>query len=203
MSRMTHALVGLAFALGVAALNPGAGAAAPQAAGAPSVRFDLPDTHGRRHTDADWVGARAVVLVFITPDCPVSQGYVPELNRIHGAYAARGVKVYGVQADLTATAAAVRQHVAEYDYQFTVLLDPDHVLVEGTDATMTPEAVVLTPAGHVMYQGRIDDRIPAIGVRRPRATAHELRDALDAVLTGRTVETPRTQPVGCFIVRPR
>jgi hypothetical protein len=50
-----------------------------------------------------------------------------------------------------------------------------------------------------MYLGRIDDRFPDLGVRREEPTTHELRDALDAVLAGKPVETPRTLAVGCFI----
>jgi hypothetical protein len=123
------------------------------------------------------------------------------MNRIRTAYASKGVKFYAVQADLTASTADVLQHVREYGYEFPVLIDPRQILVAHTNATITPEAVVLTPAGRVMYQGRIDDRIPAIGVRRPRATEHELRNALDAVLAGRPVTTARTPAVGCIITR--
>lgn len=68
------------------------------------------------------------------------------------------------------------------------------------NATITPEAVVLTPSGDVRYQGRIDDRVPALGVRRPYANRHELRDALDAVLDGRPVSRTGPPAVGCFIV---
>lgn len=176
----------------------------PQAAGdtaATPLAFDLRDSDNRVHTEKDWAGARAVVLFFITPDCPVSQGYVPEMNRIRADYASRGVLVYGVQSDRAAADPDVQRHVAEFGYTFPVLADRRHALVRHVDARITPEAVVLTPAGAVRYQGRIDDRIPAIGVRRPRATTHELRDALDAVLEGRSVARTGPPAVGCFIVR--
>ena len=176
------------------------GASARESSSGP-LTFDLRDSADRRHTEKEWSGARAIVLFFITPDCPVSQGYVPEMNRIRADFAARGILVYGVQSDLAAADTEVRRHVEEFAYAFPVLLDRRHELVEHVDAEITPEAVVLTPSGEVLYQGRIDDRIPAIGVRRPRATRHELRDALDAVLSGGTVARTGPPAVGCFIVR--
>ena len=57
--------------------------------------------------------------------------------------------------------------------------------------------VVDRPGG--AYRVRIDDKYPRLGVTRPQATRFDLRAALDAVLAGRQVEVPRTNPVGCFI----
>lgn len=199
---MSRARAGLLAALFCMATWVGSTLASPAPQTPPAAwHVDLRDSTGTRHTSRAWAAARAIVLVFITPDCPVSQGYVPEMNRIHGEYASRGVTVYGVQSDLAATDAEVRQHVSDYGYRFPVLIDRHHQLVTYVDAGITPEAVVLTPSGAVVYKGRIDDRIPAIGVRRPRATRHELRDALDALLDGRPVVGEGPPAVGCFIVR--
>jgi hypothetical protein len=173
--------------------------AAGAAADPPPLRFTLPDVHGAAHTARDWAGARAVVLFFVMPDCPISQGYVPEMNRIADAYTPRGVRFHAVQSDAGASAAAIRQHVEEFGYRFPVLLDRGHLLVRHAGATITPEAAVIAPSGRVLYRGRIDDRIVSFGTRRPRATRHDLREALDDVLAGRAVARPRTDVVGCFI----
>ena len=166
-------------------------------------RFSLRDTGGRTHTSASLRGARAVVLFFITPDCPISQSYVPEMNRIAEAYAARGLKVYAVQSDARVSDAEVRQHVREFGYTFPVLLDPEQTLARQTGATITPETAVMTPAGALLYRGRIDNRIVSLATRRLAATSFELRDALDAVITGRPVAVPRTTAFGCIITTPK
>ena len=54
-------------------------------------------------------------------------------------------------------------------------------------------------AGEVEYRGRIDNRYEQLGRERRVVTVRDLRDALDAVLTGRPVARPATEPVGCFI----
>jgi peroxiredoxin len=167
----------------------------------PALSFRLADSNGTLHTEREMQRAPAAVLFFIMPDCPISQGYVPEMNRIAAAYESRGVRFFAVQADLAASAAAVRQHVSEYGYHFPVLLDPQQQLVRRTGVTVTPEAVVINPIGSVLYQGRIDNRIASLGTKRPQATEFDLRNALDAVLAGRPIARPKTTAFGCLITK--
>jgi peroxiredoxin len=63
--------------------------------------FQLRDTGGAVHTPAEWRTQKAVLLFFVTTDCPVANSYVPEFNRIREAYSGRGVLIYAVQADTT------------------------------------------------------------------------------------------------------
>lgn len=50
----------------------------------------------------------------------------------------------------------------------------------------------------VIYRGAVDDQF-AEGAKRPKATAHYLREALTEFLAGKPVTTPRTMPHGCAI----
>jgi peroxiredoxin len=161
----------------------------------------LADSNGTIHTERELQQAPAMVLFFIMPDCPISQGYVPEMNRIADAYGSRGVKFFAVQADLTASLAVVRKHVTEYGYHFPVLIDPKQQLVRHTGATVTPESFVLTRTGTVFYQGRIDNRIASLGTKRPQATEFDLRNAIDAALAGRPVAHAKTTAYGCLITK--
>ena len=82
---------------------------------------------------------------------------------------------------------------------FPLLLDPKLSLARGAGATVMPEAAVLSPSGHVLYLGRIDDRVVDFGKARLQARQHDLREALDAVLAGKPVAHSRTRAVGCAI----
>jgi peroxiredoxin len=164
-------------------------------------RFQLRDTAGATHTDAEWAAHKAIVLFFVTTDCPVANSYVPEMNRVHDAYAQRGVAVYAVQAEATVPDAAVAKYAQEYRYGFPLLIDPRQELVRLANATVTPQAAVLSPDGKVLYLGRIDNRVEDFGKQRPQATQSDLRDALDAVLAGKPVAHPVTKSIGCAINR--
>jgi peroxiredoxin len=163
--------------------------------------FQLRDTGGATHNPGEWRGQKAIVLFFVTTDCPVANSYVPELNRIREAYNGRGVLVYAVQADTTVAETEVARYAKDFRYSFPLLLDPRQVLVQLTGATVTPEAAVLSPDGKVLYLGRIDNRVADFGKARPQATERDVRDALDAVLAGKPVPHPVTKSIGCAINR--
>src|SRR5580658_6766863 len=144
-------------------------------------RFSLADTAGATHSDSEFKGAE-VVLYFITTDCPISNGYVPEMNRIAKDYASRGVRFYAVMTDTSVPVADVRKHVKDFAYTFPVLLDPTQILVKYTNADTNPEAAVISPRGGMTYLGRIDNKVAGFGTQRPEATEHDLRDAIRATL---------------------
>src|SRR5690349_4065456 len=158
-------------------------------AGAPP--FQARDTQGAVHTSAEWAAHKAVVLYFVTIDCPVANGYVPEMNRIREAYASRGVAFYAVQADPSVAEPEVVKYARDYRYSFPLLLDPRQDLVRLAGATVTPQAAVLSPDGKVLYLGRVDNRVEDFGKQRFQATEADLRDALDQVLAGKPVARPR------------
>src|SRR5215831_19230830 len=114
-------------------------------------QFALRDTDGAVHHADEWATAKAVVLFFSTTDCPLSNGYIPEMNRIRVAYANRGVAFYAVQTDTTIAESEVRQHAKDFAISFLVLIDPGQTLVRRAGATATPEVAVLSSTGQVLY----------------------------------------------------
>ncbi len=157
------------------------------------------DASGRDQRPFDVERGRAAVLVFIAVDCPVSNGYAPELSRLAGEYAARGVAFYFVHSDPDATAEVADRHAKEYGFTAPVLTDPAGTLARRVGATRTPEAAVVDPDGAVRYLGRIDDRYADVHKPRPEPRRRDLREAIEDVLAGRAVRVPRTEVVGCDI----
>ena len=166
--------------------------------GAPP-QFRLRDTQGAIHTSAEWSSHKAVLLFFVTIDCPVGNSYVPEMNRIHDAYAPQGVAVYAVQADPGVAEPTVAQYARDYRYSFPLLLDPEQVLVRLAKATVTPQAAVLYPDANAVYLGRIDNRVVDFGKSRPQATQSDVRAILDSVLAGKRPAYATTKSIGCAI----
>ena len=163
---------------------------------APSAVRDL---EGRPLDPLAASDARATVLVFADPECPISNAFAPELGRLHAEFAPRGVRFFLVYADGSRTPEALRVHAAAFAYPMTAVRDAEHELVRRTGATLTPEACVLLPGGELVYCGRIDDRYVDFGKQRAAPTTHDLRDALEEVLSGRTPARPWPFAVGCSI----
>jgi len=146
---------------------------------------------------------KASVLFFITSDCPISNSYAPEIQRICSEYAPRQVACSLVYVDPDLTLADVKKHVKEFGYNgIPAILDSTQKLVHAAAATVTPEAAVIGPSGKVLYRDRIDNVYAALGKRRPEATEKDLRKALDEVLSGKPVSTPQTKAIGCYIPPP-
>lgn len=144
-------------------------------------------------------GDAAVVWVFVAADCPIANAMAPEIQSIADDFAARRGRLLVVQVDQTLADAAALAHARDHGYRVPVVVDRQHAMVRAAGATMTPEAAVWDGAGRLRYLGRIDDRFPDLGTRRPQPTTRELRDALAAVLAGRPVAAARVPAVGCVI----
>jgi hypothetical protein len=137
------------------------------------------------------------VLVFTTTDCPISNRYAPEIQRLAEKYA-RDIKfvfVYPVPSDSDGKIRAHRDKFGGGEW----LRDPLQELVKFTGATVTPEVAVVTGDKRVLYRGRIDDRYIAFGTDRPQPTVRDLERSLDAIVAGKPVPVAQTQAIGCFI----
>jgi hypothetical protein len=144
-------------------------------------------------------GGRSV-LFFLTPDCPIANQYAPEIRRICDKYASSGTNCFLVYADPSLSRDTIRQHAREYhESRYPAILDADYRLLDAAGATVSSETAVFSSQGKLEYRGRIDDFNAALGVPRQKATQHDLRDALDALVAGRSIPRPRTETVGCFL----
>ena len=144
-------------------------------------------------------GQKATLLFFVMHECPVANGYAPEINRIISEYAARGVQGFVVYVESDLSPEKARRHAVDYGYKSGSLLDPKHFLVKAAGASISPEAAVFGPTGEVLYRGRIDDRVTDFGKRRVEPTRRDLRLALDTILAGKPVPARLTKAVGCYI----
>ena len=161
------------------------------------------DLNGHPVTELAPPGARAVVLFFAASDCPVSNRYIPEIERLTKQFEPLGVRVWFVYPNPGDKASVVRAHDLEYSINPNTLLDTTQSLTRMAHVTTTPEAAIFIPRNGALrevYRGRIDDRYLSIGTERPQATHHDLEEAIRAVLAGKLVPQPTGPPVGCSIV---
>jgi len=143
-------------------------------------------------------GEKAVVLLFVRTDCPVSNRYAPDLQRLYEKFAPQGIDFRLVYPEHGLTASAMQRHREEYGYTIPAVLDAGHQYVARARAKVTPEAAVFVH-GELIYLGRIDDRYVDLGKERLAATQHDLEEALATVVAGRTPERRQTEAMGCAI----
>jgi peroxiredoxin len=164
--------------------------------------FAMADTKGKKHTQEEWKGKKAVVLLFLGVDCPVSNFYCPEYARLMKTFTPKKVVFYGIHPDPYVTNEEAVQHAKEFHLAFPIILDPRHQVTRQADIDIVPQAVVLSPEGRILYRGRIDDRYNADGIRREKPQSRDLENALKAIIAGNKPPVAQTQPFGCPIPPP-
>lgn len=158
-----------------------------------------PDTEGRLHSSSDWRGHALIAIFFVTTDCPITNSYVGEMQRLYREYSPRDVVFWAVHCDPTQGMEEVKKYATEYKYEFPVLMDEQLALATRFGARRMPEAVIASAEGKLLYRGRIDDRYVSFGKARREASKHDFREAMEQALNGKrkTVEGPTA--VGCYI----
>jgi peroxiredoxin len=194
----------LGVAVGALALF-GTGARAadppPNNVGKKIPNFTLTDPRDRRQVSlADSRDRKAVVVVFVGTECPIGNAYLPRLAELYRQYAPRGVEFLAVNSNAQDTPERMVFHDHHQPLPFPLLKDPGNHVADRFEARRVAEAFVLDGAGTIRYRGRIDDQY-GVGYQRPRPLHREVAEALDAVLSGRSVTRPLTASPGCRIGR--
>ena len=133
------------IALGFGAVA--AGGCASRQAGPVHSTVQLADLNGRTHQPLAASSAIATVIIFITTDCPIANGYAPEINSIVREYSGTGVRFFLAHEDPSVRLDQALRHAKEYGLHAPVLMDDGQQLARAVGATVTPEAAVIDRMG--------------------------------------------------------
>ena len=169
---------------------------APPAIGTVIEDFKLPDTNGAEHSLKSLTGKNGAILIFISVQCPVSNGYNERMEKLAEDYKAKGINVVGINSNFTEPVSAVKAHAADKHFTFAVLKDDGNKIADRLGATRTPEAYLIDAGGKLVYHGRIDNSQNTANI-----TSNDLRDAVDELLSGKPISKTGGAAFGCSIKR--
>jgi thiol-disulfide isomerase/thioredoxin len=144
------------------------------------------------------VNATLTAIVFLSPDCPLCQGYTVTLNALQAQYAGI-LSIVGVFPGKGYPDSAYLAFKKKYGIRFLLCKDPYRLLVRRLHATTTPEVFLLDNARTLVYRGAIDDKAVSLGQQRLRPAHPYLALAISDYKAGTAVTFPRTEAVGCRI----
>jgi len=87
------------------------------------------------------------------------------------------------------------ERARERGFTFPYLHDESQEVALAFGALRTPHYFVFDGKRKLRYTGRMDDNPRNPGLE----TTQELRDAVDALLSGKEVEVPLSNPIGCNV----
>ena len=139
---------------------------------------------------------KATVVLFLSVQCPCSNGYNERVAALAKAFADKPVRIIGVYANQNETTFEIAAHAQSHGFTFPIFKDNRAQCADHLGATVTPEAFVLDNKNVLRYAGRIDDS------RNPKeAKTHDVADAAAALVAGRLPATGDTRAFGCAVVR--
>jgi thiol-disulfide isomerase/thioredoxin len=166
-------------------------------AATPSTMVELglkaPDFHlpsvadGRMVSLSDFASSQALLVMFICRHCPYVLHVKPELARLAADYKRKNVGILGISSnDAQHYPDDAPEKLVELsrDLDVPVLYDESQAVAKTYRAACTPDFFLF------------DDSRP--GNSRP-LTGRDLRSAIDAVLSGKSVPTEQRASIGCNI----
>ena len=167
--------------------------------GAKAPSFSLKGTDGKTHSLADVKGAKGTVVIFTCNHCPFAKGYEDRLIALAKSYEAKGIGFVAINPTDTKAVpddgfdkmvARAKEKSLPYPY----LLDETQEIAKAYGAQVTPHVFLLDAEGKVAYRGRVDDSLKEAEVQN-----HDLKDGIEAVLSGKPVANPATKAFGCGV----
>ncbi|MFT3700805.1 MAG: redoxin domain-containing protein [Agriterribacter sp.] len=141
---------------------------------------------------------KLLAVIFLSPECPLSQNYTLTLNKLYSRYK-KEVDIVGVFPGRSYTSTDYSLFRKKYNIQFLLLTDTGKETVKHLGATITPEVFLMDKKRSVLYQGAIDNWAISLGKQRNRVTENYLDDAINDHLNHKWSKVKQTKAVGCLI----
>lgn len=138
------------------------------------------------------------VIVFLAPECPLSQQSTLPLKKLQEKYG-NLLSIVGVFAGTDYEDAAYQNFKEKYQISFDLLKDEDFKLVKLLKATITPQLFLLDNGGQLLYNGAIDNKVVRLGFTRNSATKHYVEDAISSYTNHLPIALKETKAIGCLI----
>jgi peroxiredoxin len=168
--------------------------------GKEAPQFALPDVlTGKKVTLDQFTGKQALLVMFICKHCPYVLHVKPALIQLARDYADRSIGVISISsndAQRYQDDAPERLTEMAKELPFPLLYDETQEVAKAYRAACTPDFFLFDQERRLAYRGQLDESRPGSG--RP-LTGRDLRAAIDAVLSGRQVDSNQRASIGCSI----
>jgi peroxiredoxin len=164
--------------------------------------FELPNvTTGQLVSLSKFVGAKALLVMFMCEHCPFVKHVQDELARLGHDYVPQGVGIVAISAndvsnypqDAPEHLKAMAQHL---NLNYPILYDETQTVAKSYQAACTPDFFLFDADHRLIYRGQLDDSRP--GNDKP-VTGKDLRAAIDAALAGAPTIADQKPSIGCNI----
>jgi len=169
------------------------------ALGSMAPDFQLKGVDGKTHSLKSFADRKGLAIVFSCNHCPYVQAYEARMVQLQRDYLPNGVSLVAINSnDDTGYPEDSFENMITRSknkgFNFPYLRDETQEIARKYGAICTPHIFLFNQQRVLSYKGRIDDNRNPTDVK-----SHDLRNAIDAVLSGKTPAVQETRPFGCSI----
>jgi len=165
--------------------------------------FKLKNVDGEVISLADFKDAKGFIVIFDCNSCPYSRAYNSRILALDKKFSSKGFPVIAINSNVASgsegeSMEAMAKYSKSHKYTFPYLADDTQKVAKAFGATNTPHVFVLQKTeGNlvVAYIGTIDDSPK----NESKVKVKYVENAVDALLSGKPVETSKTKAIGCGI----
>lgn len=162
--------------------------------------FKLKNVDGKMVSLSDFSSAKGFIIAFDCNTCPMSKQYNERIKALNDKYASKGFPLIAINPNSPELSSGesfdeMVKYAKKKGYAFPYLYDESQETVKAYGPTNTPHVFVLTKDLKVAYIGAIDNNSRSA----EKASVKYVEDAVDALLAGKTIATPKTKAVGCSV----
>lgn len=164
--------------------------------------FELPDTISDQQIALQSIKSDiATVVMFICNHCPYVMYVQQELVNVANDYQPKGIQFVAISSNDVEnypedSPEQMRRVATKFSYSFPYLYDETQEVAKAYDATCTPDIFIFDKDLKCAYRGQLDDARPGNDASND---GKDVRNALDAMIAGKSVDPDQKPSVGCNI----
>jgi peroxiredoxin len=178
--------------------------------GATAPAFSLPGIDGKTYTLDSFRESKILVIIFTADHCPTAQAYEDRILKLYQDFHSRDVEIVLVSpnnpravcleeigySDLGDSFEEMKIRASDKNFPMPYLYDGDkQEMAKAYGPETTPHVFIFDNQRKLRFCGRIDE------MENPyeKATQHDTRNAIVALLEGKPVPVEKTKTFGCSI----
>ena len=168
--------------------------------GSPCPPFRIPAVAGGVVDRDDFADVPVLGVFFSCNHCPYAKAVEGRLIDLEKDYRDRGFRFVVISVNDAVSYPedsfdSMKKRAAERGYAFPYLYNEDQTIARALGAVCTPDLYVFDKGRRLAYHGRLDDS----PMDPSKVKRRELREAVDAILAGKTPATAQNPSIGCSI----
>lgn len=164
--------------------------------------FQLPDVVSSQTVSLEtFSDSEALLVMFICRHCPFVKHVQQELAKIGRDYRDRPLGIVAISANDAEkypddAPESLKEMVQELGFNFPLCYDESQETSKTYTAACTPDFFLFDNDRKLAYRGQLDDSRPSTDTP---VTGKDLRQAIETLLAGKTVDTEQKPSLGCNI----